>query len=818
MSNHVDTTDQPAIRDAWQRFRAGETAQALHLLHQAGPLPAPSGLPMSAERAMLGAMLMNAGQEEGAVPYLDGDWCEAPPDAAGLAGALLLSRGRFAQALPALRHAADADTRDPAAHAVNLGRTLTLMGRSDEALPWLRRGLSLAEREHELARRSLAEALLSLGRIDEALAILPEDPDDPHRTASRALAMAMGSRHEEAAQCLQQASARHPDATALHLIALDLAELRGRLTEAHQLLHRLLAREPDNVALWARCAQFHAQHGAHYPEGSAREAAQRTLTLAEGQPHWHALALATQAMVLTEEGALAQAERAYRDALAQAPDLPAALSGLGQLLLQQGQVTQAMACFERLSVTAPLQGWSQMIHARKVPDDPAVLDAMEAAARRPSLHGPVHPSLLLTVAAAWDKKKHHDRAMRLAHEANDAAKAHLAYQPEAHRAQVDATLARYSARFMASRRGWGHPSRLPVFVLGMPRSGTTLVEQILGSHSQVHGAGELSLIPEQVQQLLAWEAKLGSPLHYPHCVTELTQAHSRQFAERLLASLRDHAPQAAHVIDKLPHNFEHIGLIKLLFPNATIFHCRRDARDIAVSNYLTDYAAKFGGMGFSYDLGWIGEQLVDHERLMAHWHAVFPGQIMEVVYEELVEDPEAWARRMLHHLALPWEDGVLNFQDLDRPVKTASVWQVRQPVYTSSKARWRRYADHLGPLEHALAHVPGDPPPAPLPSHPPGLYMQGMTQLQQGDAVMAEATFRHVLQACPGHAAAQHFLGVALLQQGRADDACAAIRLALQWLPVHPSWWDNLARAEHAAQRPAPARAAYEEGQRRRQH
>lgn len=96
--------------------------------------------------------------------------------------------------------------------------------------------------------------------------------------------------------------------------------------------------------------------------------------------------------------------------------------------------------------------------------------------------------------------------------------------------------------------------------------------------------------------------------------------------------------------------------------------------------------------------------------------------------------------------------------------------------------------------------------------------MQGMTQLQQGDAVMAEATFRHVLQACPGHAAAQHFLGVALLQQGRADDACAAIRLALQWLPVHPSWWDNLARAEHAAQRPAPARAAYEEGQRRRQH
>ena len=270
-------------------------------------------------------------------------------------------------------------------------------------------------------------------------------------------------------------------------------------------------------------------------------------------------------------------------------------------------------------------------------------------------------------------------------------------------------------------------------------------------------------------------------------------------------------------LDKLPHNFEHIGLIKLLFPNAIIFHCRREPRDIAVSNYITDYAAKFGSMGFSYDLSWIGEQLVDHDRLMAHWHEVFSGQIFEMVYEELVEDTETWARRMIDFMGLEWEPGVLEFQDLERPVKTASVWQVRQPVYKTSKARWKRYEAHLGPLEEAMKAAPPMPAPLPLPKIPPGLFDQGIQHLQQQNPHAAIYCFQRLLEAYPNHAAAHQFLGCAQLQLGKFAEAIQSMRKSVMLLSVHATWFENLARAEHVAGNEYGAKKAWGQGQMLRQ-
>ncbi len=324
-------------------------------------------------------------------------------------------------------------------------------------------------------------------------------------------------------------------------------------------------------------------------------------------------------------------------------------------------------------------------------------------------------------ATAWEKKKEYDKAWQFAVDANTAAKEHLLYRPEHHRAHVEREMARFSPEFMQSRAGYGIESRVPTFVLGMPRSGTTLVEQILGSHSRVYGAGELSLVPELIRKLNAWEIKLGTRRSYPECIDDLGKDESRRFAERHLAELQAYAPGAERVVDKLPHNFEHVGLIKLLFPNARILHLKREPRDVAMSNYFVDYAAKFGGMGFAYDLSWIGEQLVDHQRLMNHWHRVFPGQILDVDYDALVEDVEGWAHRIIDYLELPWEEEVLAFQELDRAVKTASVWQVRQPVYTTSKAKWKRYAEHLEPLENVLADIPPMPEPLPLSRIPAAL-------------------------------------------------------------------------------------------------
>src|SRR4029450_13328007 len=174
-----------------------------------------------------------------------------------------------------------------------------------------------------------------------------------------------------------------------------------------------------------------------------------------------------------------------------------------------------------------------------------------------------------------------------------------------------------------------------------------------------------------------WERNTGSGHHYPDCVDDLDPRVIRGIAENILNELREYAPGADRVVDKLPHNFENIGLIKLLFPKAKIISVRRDPRDVAVSNYFTDYAGKHAGLGFAYPLEWIGEQLADHNRLMDHWQSVFPGELLEIQYQDVVNDVATSARRMLDYIGVEWEPRVRGLHALDRPVKTASVWQVR---------------------------------------------------------------------------------------------------------------------------------------------
>lgn len=766
-----------------------------------------------AERAFIGAGWIRAGVITRGLPYLDHDWTHAEPEPAGLAGTALMSMGAIAPAMSALQRAAQGKKVSPAIR-INLGRALMMLGHSDEALHHLEQGRKDLGERNTLATLSLAEALLVQGRAQEALDLVPETLEDEHLVSTRVRLLGAAGQYEEAIRLLRQAREKMSDSKPLLLLSAEFAELRGRNGEAVFMLRKALENDPDNVELLVSLA-FHGNKGKL--SAIARSAADRALELsADRGPQVRALAMNIHAQLLVEDGKMTEAEDVYREALQLAPGMVAIKSGLGQLLMQNGRVNEALELFYQVRALAPLQGWSQLIHAREVPDDPKVLADLERAARQPGLAGVARTSLLFTVAAAWDKKNEHDRAMTLAREANEASKKLLNYAPAKHRLRIEREICCFSRPFMDRRQGWGNPSRLPVFVLGMPRSGTTLTEQILGSHSLVFGAGELSLVGEQIGILNSWEHRIGSRLHYPECVADLSQERSARIAANWLAKLQEFDPCARHVVDKLPHNFEHIGLIKLLFPNAIIFHCRREARDIAVSNYITDFAAKFGGMGFAYDLGWIGEQLVDHDRLMQHWNETFPGQIMEVVYEDLVEDTEGWARKMIDFMGLDWEEGVMSFQSLERAVKTASVWQVRQPVYTTSKARWKRYADHLGPLEEALKVRPPMPVAQPVPEVEPGLFQIGMAKLREGQPAEAESCFQKVLANYPQHAAAHHFLGAALLQLGHTAPALQAMRQAVKLLPIHATWFENLARAEHAAGNTENAQKAWSYGQRLR--
>jgi tetratricopeptide (TPR) repeat protein len=470
-----------------------------------------------------------------------------------------------------------------------------------------------------------------------------------------------------------------------------------------------------------------------------------------------------------------------------------------------GRIDDAVALFERINAIDPAQGAAALINARRFPEDAAALDKLEQLARRPNQEGSAHSGLLLQLARAWEKQKDFDKAFALATEANETIKRHLRYDPNESR-QYSARIRRtFSSGLFEHRRDCGYrgeDASLPVFVLGMPRSGTTLVEQILAGHSQIFGAGELGVIPSCIQGLNRWERHLGSGRSYPDCIDDLSPRTIDAIARELLAQLKALAAdkaRARHVVDKLPHNFHHVGLIKLIFPRARIISVRRDPRDIALSNYFTDYQAKHGGMGFAYDLNWIGEHLADHNLLMHHWDRLFPGEILEVRYEDVIEHTEQTAKSMLSYIGVPWEPGVLAFHKLDRPVNTASVWQVRQPIYRTSQDKWRRYAEHLAPLIEGTNRriEPGPVESVVLPE--PGLLTDGVEFCRQGNLDEAEKHFKRLLHFLPDHAAANFMLGHVQARKGQVHAGIRLMEKALALAPWHRNWRVDLIRAYRLA-------------------
>jgi tetratricopeptide (TPR) repeat protein len=678
---------------------------------------------------------------------------------------------------------------------INLARAHLGRGEPETALKQVRAARELDPAPGWRLYRVEVEALLALNCWADAEAAsreaLERGVEEKRCLHWFALVLAAQNRHDEAEHHLRKGLERYPDDTGLLLKLSELAQVRGRFGEALHCLRRGVALAPEDAALWAQLAQLARRR---FDPALAREAAQKALELTRDKIGVaRAQALTAMAGAASEDGQAERAERYYREALERFADHVPARLGLGHLLLQWGRIDEAVAEFEAVAESHPLAGYGALIHARQFPDDAEILARIETAAYLPSLEGPVKSSLLFDLAAAFEHRRDYAKAFHFANEANAASRRFLPYDAEAHRERCHRIMRVFSAEFFAAREGFGHPSTVPVFILGMPRSGTTLVEQIIAGHPEIHGAGEIGSVSPVIQSLACWERRSGSGREYPECADDLTAFQTLKFAEKVLEQLRAYAPEARHIVDKLPHNFENIGLIRLLFPNAAIIHVLREPRDVAVSNYFTDYQAKFGGMGFAYDLADIGRQLVDCRRLMAHWDRVLRKPILTLRYEDAVDDVETAARTLLDYIGVDWNPAVLDFQNLERAVKTASVWQVRQPIYRTAKAKWRHYADFLEPLEAALAEDP--PPVEPLRDAeplPPGLFFEGIEQLRAGRGREAEAVFRRLLDRYPQHAAATHFLGMALYQQGHHLKALKRIRQSLRLHPGHPDWYRNL--------------------------
>jgi tetratricopeptide (TPR) repeat protein len=273
----------------------------------------------------------------------------------------------------------------------------------------------------------------------------------------------------------------------------------------------------------------------------------------------------------------------------------------------------------------------------------------------------------------------------------------VSWHPAAHSANVDRRINYFTRERVRSLPRSTNRNQTPVFIVGMLRSGTSLVEQILASHPSVHGAGELDLMywtwAGTIEMLGANEEQ------YPACLDRLSIDHADGMAQIYLGPLSNLNPKAERITDKMPLNFLHLGLISMLMPGARIIHCRRDPLDICLSCYMTQFSH---GNGFKYDLAHLGQFYRDYERLMAHWKSVLELQILDVNYEDLIADADGQSRRMIEFLGLPWDDRCTRFYETKRSVATASVQQVRNPIYKSSQQRWKNYEKHLGPLKAAL--------------------------------------------------------------------------------------------------------------------
>ena len=417
-------------------------------------------------------------------------------------------------------------------------------------------------------------------------------------------------------------------------------------------------------------------------------------------------------IIFHEKGEFERAADYYRQALRWQPDFPDASNSLAMILKEQGLLEEARAQYletlrlrpDHAQAIYQLSELAAEGRHRFTSDELKRIKGYLASGRYSELDRSL---FCFTLAAVLNKQGSFDDAFTYYQEANDLRygilkENHKAFNSRKHQALVNHLIANENQPHFQKVRDWGVDSELPIFIIGMPRSGSTLVEQILASHPLVFGAGELGELPRMVTRL-AKEAKS----QYLLANKQMAQENAADFL-RILTKL---GKGAARVTTKTLDNYLHLGVIATLFPRARIIHCRRDPIDVCLSCYFQN----FHEMAFSFSLEDIGAFYRLYEQIMAHWTQVLPMPIHEVCYEELVQNQEAVTRRLLAFCGLDWDERCLSFYKTNRPVVTASSVQVRKPMSAQSIGRWKNYRKHLGPLFQALGTT------APIHSYPPAI-------------------------------------------------------------------------------------------------
>lgn len=417
----------------------------------------------------------------------------------------------------------------------------------------------------------------------------------------------------------------------------------------------------------------------------------------------HGLAFNNWGSVVESEGDKETAKALYSKAVAINPRHPEAQNNLGAILSEQGDLNGAKAAFSAAIEANPFFvdphfNISTLKTYRAGDPHTDMLESLSK--RRFDLPEQSRSRLCFALAKAREDLGYHQRAFDAYAEGNRLVRATIEFDEDRLDHTLESIKSQFTKDFIAARSGFGHPDRTPVFIVGMPRSGTTLLEQILSSHPSVYGAGELHFLNDVIVQACSLK-----PNGFPQALSTFEADECKEMGGAYINQLRSFSSMATRITDKMPANFFHIGMIHLTMPNAKIIHSRRDPMDTCWSNFARHFNST---MEFAYDLEELGRYHNRYQDLMDHWSDVLPeNKILHVDYESVVEDLEEQARRLIEFIGLDWDDACLAFHKNPRLVQTASIAQVRQPIYKSSLARWKAFEDQLKPLQAALGRRRG---------------------------------------------------------------------------------------------------------------
>lgn len=652
-------SSKAALVDAINLVNAGRIGEAMERCRDAIDAN-PNDVNMT---ALLGAILLKSREPDLAEKYLRRA-IELAPDFAKPhedLGFLLSESGRLEEAVTLLQNATRLDPNSERGFMA-LGRALSGLGRGDEAdaafesafdLNPIRKKLAFAAEHHKAGRLEDAEKTYR-----EVLEIQPN-----HVDALRFLAGIVASRDrvEEAELLLGRALKVAPDFTLAHM---DLGNL---FSEQH--------RHAEAVACFKKACQLE-------PE--------------KPRPRY---ALASS---LAESGKTSEATETYRKVISLKADHAGAWLGLGHNLKTVGEQEEAIDAYRQCINIRPDNGevyWSlaNLKTYKLTPDD---IDAMERAIDKQEVSEQSLVNFLFALAKAHEDHGDFDKAWDFYQRGNTRQRALEHYDPVETEVTNDELIEVFTSELLNHKPAMGHDDPAPIFIVGLPRSGSTLIEQILASHSMVEGTSELPYIGRVATSL---NRNRADGINYPFSVRELKAANFDALGREYLQRASIHRQLGRQrFIDKMPNNFPSVGFIHLILRNAKIIDARRHPLDATLSCYRQLFAK---GQSFVYDLTDIGEYFVQYQRMMDHWHQVLPGKVLTLQYEELVMDLETQVRRLLDHCELPFEESCLRFWETDRPVRTASSEQVRQPIFTSSIHRWRNYQAHIEELIEVLQPV-----------------------------------------------------------------------------------------------------------------